>query len=159
MIIAIDFDGTLCERAWPNIGAEKPRVVRMAKELRAAGNKLILWTCREGERLKEALEWCADRELYFDAVNDNIPELVKLYDCNSRKVSADMYIDDKSMNELEALQMHEYQMIEAYANNRKCFHCESRARGCNSDECSTAKQKARYEYKRIRENEILQLQS
>ena len=56
-IYAVDFDGTLCENAWPNIGEPKSDVIYMLKKLRKEGSKLILWTCREGVLLDEAVMW------------------------------------------------------------------------------------------------------
>ena len=55
-IYAVDFDGTLCENIWPNIGDPKSDVIYMLKKLRKEGNKLILWTCREGALLDEAVK-------------------------------------------------------------------------------------------------------
>lgn len=34
----------------------------------------------------------------FDAVNENLPEMVEWYGNDSRKVHADCYIDDKCVN-------------------------------------------------------------
>ena len=65
---------------------------------RSQGNKIILWTCREGERLKEAVEWCRGYGLEFDAVNDNLQELKDEFGNNPRKITADCYIDDKAVN-------------------------------------------------------------
>ena len=65
---------------------------------RSRGGKIILWTCREGQSLKNAVEWCARHGLQFDAVNDNLPEMNEIFGANSRKVGADIYIDDKAMN-------------------------------------------------------------
>ena len=60
---------------------------------RKRGAQLVLWTCREGQRLKEAVEWCRAQGLEFDAVNENIASRLNNYpDC--RKVGADIYIDD-----------------------------------------------------------------
>ena len=56
---------------------------------KAAGNKLILWTCRAGKALTDATEWCCEQGLTFDAVNDNLPEIVELYGNNSRKITCD----------------------------------------------------------------------
>ena len=58
---------------------------------------MILWTCRAGEALEKAVDWCKEQCLEFDAVNDNLPEVIELYGNNSRKVSCDYYIDDKSL--------------------------------------------------------------
>lgn len=97
MIYAIDFDGTLCENTWPDIGSPKQSVIDHCKRLKADGHKLILWTCREGARLDAAVEWCKARGLTFDAVNANLPEQIELYGNDSRKIGADYYIDDKNL--------------------------------------------------------------
>ena len=73
-VIATDFDGTLCENKWPDIGEPNEEIIHYLKEQQAAGAKIILWTCRVGERLEEAVRWCCDRGLIFDAVNENIPD-------------------------------------------------------------------------------------
>lgn len=97
MIIAVDFDGTLCVNAWPEIGRPRSEVIDHVRSARANGAKLILWTNREGERLQEALSWCADHQLDFDAVNENLPEMVRRFGGDSRKVYADVYIDDRAV--------------------------------------------------------------
>lgn len=96
-VIAVDFDGTLSLGEWPNIGPANEELISFLKEQKKKGDKLILWTCREGEALKEAVEWCAREGLEFDAVNDNIPEMIERYGTNSRKVSCDYYIDDRAV--------------------------------------------------------------
>lgn len=98
MVYAVDFDGTLCENAFPEIGAPCWATINFVKAARAAGDKVILWTCRVGDRLEAALAWCAEQGLVFDAVNDNLPELIEKYGSNCRKVCADVYIDDKAWN-------------------------------------------------------------
>jgi len=96
-IIAVDFDGTLCESKWPEIGAPRKDVIRELIKQQAEGAKLILWTCRSDKLLDEAVTWCLDEGLVFDAVNDNIPEMIQMFGNNSRKVSATEYWDDKSV--------------------------------------------------------------
>ncbi len=96
-IVAVDFDGTLCANAWPEIGAPNESLInhliyRQAEE----GIKLILWTCRAGEKLEAAVMWCRDRYLEFDAVNENLPEIVDAFDSDSRKIFANEYLDDRS---------------------------------------------------------------
>lgn len=98
MIIAVDFDGVLCEDKWPEIGEEISENIEQLKWERASGAKIILWTCRTGELLDEALEWCKERGILFDAVNENLPERVEKYHNDCRKVSADQYWDDKAVN-------------------------------------------------------------
>lgn len=97
-VIAVDFDGTLCKQAWPEIGEANGKPIQHLKAKRAAGARLILWTNREGMLLEEALEWCAERGLVFDTVNENLPELIELYKNDCRKINADIYIDDKAVN-------------------------------------------------------------
>ena len=96
-VIACDFDGTLCRSAWPGIGEEISRTIKAAKLCRALGAKIILWTCREYEALDAAVAWCGERGLHFDAVNDNVQEILDLYGVNSRKISVDEYWDDKAV--------------------------------------------------------------
>lgn len=96
-VFAVDFDGTLCENAWPEIGPPNYEVIDWLKYLREKGHKVILWTCREGMHLVDAIVWCADHGLFFDAVNDNLEEHKRRYRNNSRKIFADYYIDDKAL--------------------------------------------------------------
>ena len=97
MVIAVDFDGTLCESEWPDIGKPKLGVIDTLLNAKRWGDKLILWTNREGVLLNEALEWCRRYGLEFDAVNENLPELIQQYDNDPRKIGADLYIDDRSV--------------------------------------------------------------
>ena len=96
-IIAVDFDGTLCENAYPEIGAPVNDVIEYVKEARLSGANIILWTCRAGIELNNAIEWCKAHGLEFDAINDNIPELTEAFGNNSRKIYADIYLDDKAL--------------------------------------------------------------
>jgi len=93
---AVDFDGTICENAWPEIGEEKPGMIEWLKAWKAGGNKLILWTNRTDEKLDAAVEWCAERGIEFDAVNENLQERIDRFGGDTRKISADYYIDDKN---------------------------------------------------------------
>ena len=95
-IIAVDFDGTLCENEWPGIGETKWETVQALIAAQAAGARLILWTNRVGARLAEAVEWCRQRELEFDAVNENLPEVLAAFVTDCRKVYDDIYLDDKA---------------------------------------------------------------
>lgn len=97
-IYCVDFDGTLCESVFPGIGSPNMALINHLIKRRKQGNKIILWTCRVGERLKEAVEWCKGYGLEFDAVNENLPEMVEYWGGESRKVFADVYIDDKAVN-------------------------------------------------------------
>ena len=96
-VFAVDFDGTLCENAWPDIGEPRYDVINWVKKLHENGHKIILWTCRSGMALVEAIVWCAERGMFFDAVNDNLEEHKELFGGNSRKILADYYVDDKAI--------------------------------------------------------------
>ena len=98
-IYAVDFDGTLCVSRFPEIGAPNMALINRMIKKRAKGNKVILWTCRVGERLSEAVEWCKKFGLEFDAVNANLPEMIAYWgNSEGRKIFADVYIDDKMVN-------------------------------------------------------------
>ena len=95
--IAVDFDGTLCSDAWPEIGELNQPLIDFLIQWQYEGNKVILWTCRENTLLGLAVDWCAEHGLHFDAVNSNLPERVSYYNGNdSRKIGADYYIDDSN---------------------------------------------------------------
>ncbi len=94
--IAVDFDGTIVEHAYPAIGKEKLFAFRTLKELEKMGARLILWTFRAGRELDEAVEFCKKNGIEFYAVNRNYPEEV-LDESVSRKIDADIYIDDKNL--------------------------------------------------------------
>lgn len=96
-IIAVDFDGTLCENMWPGIGAENTPIIKELIERKEDGDKVILYTCRTGNLLDAAVLWCKARGLEFDAVNENLPEQIAFYGGDCRKISADEYWDDKSV--------------------------------------------------------------
>ena len=96
-VIAVDFDGVLFTEAWPGIGLPVVEDIVNVRELRRYGCKLILWTCREGDALKAALEKCFFWELCFDAVNQNLPAWQLRYGNDCRKVGADLYLDDRAV--------------------------------------------------------------
>ncbi len=98
-IYAVDFDGTLCANAFPEIGEPNIALINHLIKRRNQGNKIILWTCRTEQKRNEAVEWCRSHGLEFDAVNENLPEILEAWDGNeSRKIFADVYIDDKAKN-------------------------------------------------------------
>lgn len=100
LTIAVDFDGTIVTHEYPKIGEEIPGAVEALKELFMDGHKLILWTVRERELLDEALAWCEERGLVFYSVNSNYPEETTEDKYYSRKLQADLFIDDRSLGKL-----------------------------------------------------------
>jgi hypothetical protein len=99
MIIAVDFDGTIVENKYPDIGKELPFATDALKELQKKGAQLILWTFRTGKELEEAVEFCRQRGVEFYAVNAQYPE-EKWDSAASRKIVADIYIDDRNLGGL-----------------------------------------------------------
>lgn len=97
MIIAVDFDGTIVEHRYPDIGREKPFAIETLKKLANEQHRLILWTVRKGKLLQEAVEFCRTRGLDFYAVNRNFPEE---NEPEERKLRADLWIDDRNLGGL-----------------------------------------------------------
>lgn len=100
MIIAVDFDGTIVEHKYPAIGREIPFAIETLKKLRDDRHKLILWSVREGELLQEAVDFCKERGLEFYAVNKDYPEEEQEHKHYSRKLKADLFIDDRNLGGL-----------------------------------------------------------
>ena len=101
IVIAVDFDGTLCESMWPWIGSPNMLLIDYLIDQRNKGNKVILWTCRTGGQLERAVEWCKNYGLEFDAVNENLPEMIEYYGNDTRKIGYDILIDDRAANNQE----------------------------------------------------------
>lgn len=100
MIIAVDFDGTIVEDRYPEIGKERPFAIATLKQLIKDGHRLILWSVREGSRLERAKQWCEERGVHFFAVNRDYEddELTSMH--HSHKVKADVFIDDRNVGGL-----------------------------------------------------------
>ena len=99
-IIAVDFDGTLCSDRYPEIGKANQGLIHYLKDRKKHGSKLILWTCRCSKPLENAVDWCINQGLEFDAINENVPEIIERFGSNSRKIYADLYFDDKAYREV-----------------------------------------------------------
>lgn len=96
-IIAVDFDGTLCSSNWPYVGYPNLKLLNKLRAEKEAGNKIILWTCRTMFMLEQAVDACKSWGLELDAVNENIPETLEMYNgITGNKITADIYIDDLS---------------------------------------------------------------
>ncbi|RSK42004.1 BT0820 family HAD-type phosphatase [Mangrovimonas spongiae] len=96
LIIAVDFDGTIVDDAYPKIGKPKLFAFETLKRLQQDGHRLILWTYRSGIRLEEAVAFCKENGITFYAVNKSFPE-EKLDGKRSRKIHADLFIDDRNI--------------------------------------------------------------
>lgn len=99
MKIAVDFDGTIVEHKYPRIGKDITNAIMTIKALQRNGHKLILWTYRSGQHLQEAIDYCTEKGIVFYAINKSFPE--EIYDDTiSRKINADLFIDDRSFGGL-----------------------------------------------------------
>ena len=102
MNIAVDFDGTIVEHRYPEIGRERPFAIDTLKMLIADQHRLILWSVREGQLLEDAVNWCRERGVEFYAVNRDYPEERGVENNNhfSRKLKVDLFIDDRNIGGL-----------------------------------------------------------
>lgn len=100
MIIAVDFDGTIVEHQYPRIGKEKPFAIATLKRLQNEGHRIVLWTVREGKLLQQAVDFCRERGLEFYTVNTNFSDEHPEEPGYSRKIKADIFIDDRNLGGL-----------------------------------------------------------
>ncbi|HMM02066.1 MAG: BT0820 family HAD-type phosphatase [Dysgonomonas sp.] len=98
MVIAVDFDGTIVEHQYPKIGKAIPFAIETLLQLQKDGHILLMWTVRDGDLLHEAVNYCEKKGLKFYAANKNHPD-EDVYSA-SRKLNADMFIDDRNLGGL-----------------------------------------------------------
>ena len=99
LTIAVDFDGTLVENRYPEIGKPILFAFETLIKLQQEGHQIILWTYRNGVKLQEAVEFCESKGVTFYAVNKSYPE-EEFDHVMSRKILADFFIDDRNINGL-----------------------------------------------------------
>jgi hypothetical protein len=95
--IAVDFDGTIVEHKYPEIGKEILFAFETLRALQKQKHQLILWTYRTGKELEEAVEFCRQNGVEFYAVNKSYPEEVFDEEVTSRKIEVDLFIDDRNV--------------------------------------------------------------
>lgn len=102
-IIGVDFDGTLAisRGTYPRITGEITEVINYVIKEQAKGAYLILITMREGETLDQAIQWCKERGLVFDAINDNLDFMKEFFGNNPRKIFCNEYLDDTNFGGIE----------------------------------------------------------
>lgn len=102
-IIGVDFDGTLAvtRGSYPRIQKPIQEIIDYVLEEQRKGAYLILITMREGEVLDQAVCWCEEQGIKFDAVNDNLPHMKKFFNNNPRKIFCNEYIDDTNMGGID----------------------------------------------------------
>lgn len=108
-VIAVDYDGTLFDKSYPEIGDPITEVINKVKQFIDNGAEVVLWTCRDGENLKQAVDRCSDQGIKFTAINDNSPSDKKYQEMRAkdgqtfgkRKIFADLYVDDHAPGSIE----------------------------------------------------------
>lgn len=118
LTIAVDFDGTIVRNAYPDIGKPMMFAFETLKMLQDKNHKLILWTYRHGRALEEAVAFCKQNGIEFYAVNKSYPEEPDDLDGVSRKINADIFIDDRNLGGFPGWG-EVYQMIEGNENPHK----------------------------------------
>ncbi len=98
--IAVDFDGTIVEHRYPEIGKEVLFAFPTLRALKEQGHLLILWTYRSGKELDDAVEYCRKNGIEFYAINASYPEEEFDEDYDSRKIDVDLFIDDRNIGGL-----------------------------------------------------------
>lgn len=96
MVIAIDFDGTIVKNQWPEIGKLRFLAKPVIKWLQKRGHELILFTCREGDYLDNACFFLKANGIEVTYLNENTKERIEQYGGDCRKISADLYLDDRA---------------------------------------------------------------
>lgn len=100
MIVAVDFDGTLHDGKWPGIGEPLEGAIATMKEMQEMGVYIVIWTCRSGDDQTRMINWLLEHQIPFDRINDNNPSHTLYFGNNSRKIHADLYIDDRQVGGL-----------------------------------------------------------
>ena len=96
-IVAVDFDGCLSLGGeWPNTGKPNKPLFDYLKARQHNGDTIILWTCRCGSALDLAVQYCKVNGLVPDYINENVPEMIEKFGNDSRKIYANLYIDDQA---------------------------------------------------------------
>jgi len=102
-IIAIDFDGCICANGWPDI--EKGVLIEstidkiIKQRVKNINTDFILWTCRAGKKLSEAIEFCKKYQLPIYYFNEQHPSVYSwMQDArDTRKIFAHEYWDDRAV--------------------------------------------------------------
>lgn len=97
LILAVDFDGTICELSYPEVGVMRKGADIYLRQLKKDGHTIIINTCRTGRYEGLAQDFLEENGIPFDYINSNLPSILELYKQDCRKISADVYIDDKCL--------------------------------------------------------------
>ena len=118
LVISIDFDGTICELGYPGIGKLKKDARKYIRKMKKDGHKIIINTCRSGRYEGNAQDFLDNNLIPYDYVNSNLPYIIEMYGQDCRKISADIYIDDKCLMGLPETWEEIYNLVNEKANGR-----------------------------------------
>jgi len=146
MTIAVDFDGTIVEQRYPNIGKQIPFALDTLRALIADGHHVILWTVREGKQLEDAVAFCRERGVEFYAVNSMYPNGTLAGTGGPRKIAADVYIDDSNIGGLpdwaEIYQMITHHRMRSHTDSKHHRRMKRKSIfGIIADRCFEARRK------------------
>lgn len=99
-IIAIDFDGTIADSKYPDCGELRPDAKEVINHLHYLGHEIIIWTCRCDEPAEKAKKFLDDHGVKYHKFNEHMDRLIKEYGNNTRKIFANVYIDDRQLGGL-----------------------------------------------------------
>lgn len=99
-IISIDYDDTIVYADYPEVGVLKPYAREVINQLYNEGHTIIINTCRSGDHQQMAAMYLHDMGIKFHHINENHPDNIAMYDSDSRKIFADIYVDDKQLGGL-----------------------------------------------------------
>lgn len=124
IVLAVDFDGTIAHPDFPALGKPKPNVSEVFKKLTDEGYHIIIWTCREGLHILDIVKWCQENDIPFHQINEHHPHLIEFYGNDTRKICADIYIDDRCLFGLPDDWIDIYQLIKQRTSEivRKCLN-------------------------------------
>lgn len=117
IILAIDFDGTIAEHSWPELGAIRPGAAEYINKLYEEGYYIIIWTCREGEHLDWIADYLNNHKINYHLINEHNRDVFNFYKNDTRKIFADIYIDDKQLSGLPAHWSDTYQLIKKHSED------------------------------------------
>ena len=95
--ISIDYDDTIVYQDFPNSGTIKPNAKEVINRLYDEGHHILIWTCRAFDKVKTAKNYLIECGVRFHLINENLPSNIEQYGGDTRKMSADIYIDDRQL--------------------------------------------------------------
>ena len=112
LVIAIDFDGTICDLSFPEVGRMKLDADTYINMLYDEGHHILIHTCRTGIYEGLAQTFLKEQEIHYHYINSNMPYMIELYGQDCRKLSADIYIDDKCLMGLPKTWKEIYELVQ-----------------------------------------------